>query len=411
MRMSFLSRRAPRTAARPAPLPGRRRPPLPGAAMLAKWAVRTGLPPAWFGWRWIREETLRAHSKRRRDASLDILQPAETASNPLPCNVSDRDELPVDRSWWGFSFHDVPERRSGETALAEIRGGHILWYRDPDRDMEFFPAVLTDDARALKLREIRFKPRHGEVLRAQGPVERVERAVWVTERVYQNYAHWLTAHLPKLLLLNQLGRLDDVLLPRERMPAIDASLRMAGLDPSRFRTFDPNRSLKVDHLTLLDTDRLRPDLLRLVPQAIGTSAFEPGGQRIYISRGDARRRRLVNEDALLPMLEARGFTPVRMETLSFPEQVELMRRTAVLCAPHGAGLSNMLFCPPGTHIVELVTEDFPSPNFYAMACALGHHYWYVRGDGVGEGPRLSRHIRTDPAALDQALTQLERRLC
>ena len=368
-------------------------------------AVERGAPPQWFGYRHVAHETVREHVARGGASAGRLeVEPPATAHNPLPQNVSDRDALPDDRGWWGYSFHDVPERQSGETALFTLRDVTVVWYRDADRGGDFFPALLSADGRGLDLREMVFRPGHAQVLRQSGLPLHVARATWAVERVYDNHSHWITAHLPKLLLLQEHGLLDDLLLPpaSERTETMEASMRMLGLDPGRFRTFDMSRPLSVGELTVVQSDRFRPELLRRVQQAFGDASVEPH-RRVYVSRARASRRRLANEDEVWPLLEAAGFEKVFMEDLSFDEQVGLMRETAVLAAPHGAGLTNMAFCPEGTHIVEIADLGFPNPNFYAVASALGHPYWIVQAESVGGGAPLERNLVVDPGAVEAVL--------
>ncbi len=95
-----------------------------------------------------------------------------------------------------------------------------------------------------------------------------------------------------------------------------------------------------------------------------------------------------------------------MEELPFDEQVQLMRETAVLAAPHGAGLTNMIFCAPGTQILEIADLSFPNPNFYALASALEHPYWLVPAEPIGGGHPLERDMRVEPTALEEALRSM-----
>src|SRR5690625_7442986 len=78
----------------------------------------------------------------------------------------------------------------------------------------------------------------------------------------------------------------------------------------------------------------------------------------------------MNEDLIWPLFERDGFERVFTERMSFAEQVRLMQETSVLAAPHGAGLTNMMFCREGTHVIEIADLTFPNPNFYATAAAL-----------------------------------------
>lgn len=368
-------------------------------------------PAAWLRARRVARETVREYVARHAGAagagSCETIHAEAVAENPLPCNVASRDDLPADRGWWGFSFADVPSRRSGETFIATIPDCRVVWYRDETRGHDFYPAILAGDGRALDLREIRFRPRHAETLRRAPAAARLPRATWILERVYHNHSHWLTAHLPKLLLLRDRQALGDVLLPQERTPAIDGSLRLLGFDPCGFPSFDPNRPLRVGELTILGTDRFRPELLRLVQRSAASAAGAAPRRRVFISRARASRRRLVNEEGVWPLLDRAGFERVCMEELSFEAQASLMRETAVLCAPHGAGLTNMMFCAPGTHVIEIADLGFPNPNFYALASALGHRYWLVSADSLGDCHPLEKDLRVEPGAVSGVLRALE----
>lgn len=372
-------------------------------------AVAAGLDPRWLGYRWVASDGPRDAVERERerggDASYVSVHAPAIAEHPLPRNVQDRSDLSDDAGWWRFSFRDVPSRRSGETGIFTLPSCRLAWYRD-ERD-DFHPAVLTSSHRALATRELVFRPGHGRFLRAaRGEPLRMERATWILERVYHNYSHWLTAHLPKLVLLQARGELADVVLPMDPPEFVTSSLRMLGIDPHDHRTFDPNRVLEIERLTLLETDRYRPELLRPVRDALSAPAPARAARRVFVSREACTRRRLLNEDDIWPRFEAAGFERVRMEDLDFAAQVRLMGETAVLCAPHGAGLTNMMFCREGTHVVEIADPGFPNPNFYALSSAMGHAYWYVEARSVGDVHPLERDLVVEAAKVDELLARL-----
>ena len=89
-------------------------------------------------------------------------------------------------------------------------------------------------------------------------------------------------------------------------------------------------------------------------------------------------------------------------------QVALMQETAVLAAPHGAGLTNMMFCREGTHVIEMADLSFPNPNFYATAAALGHHYWIIEAEGIGDVHPLEKDLRVEPSTLARVRSDLDR---
>jgi hypothetical protein len=81
-------------------------------------------------------------------------------------------------------------------------------------------------------------------------------------------------------------------------------------------------------------------------------------KRIYVSRHDARLRRVLNEKSFMPKLESRGFERAILGELPIAQQVALFSQAEIIVAPHGAGLAHIAWCKPGTKIVEF----FPSPD-------------------------------------------------
>ena len=364
-------------------------------------AAARRLPGGWTGHRVV--ERVTADELSGEGVRRETIHPAAMASNPLPANVASRDELPADAGWWGYAFRDVPERRGGETFLLTVPDARVISHRDPERGDDFYPAVLLDDHRAIDLPQLRWRPGHAAAMRRAGGRVRLDRAVWFMERVYHNHSHWLTAHLPKLLLLRERGLLDRTIFPAERSDALNASLEALGIDPTAFHEHRTGELLEVGELTLVGSDRFRPELLRSVAAAYGVPDAPPPERRVYISRERATRRRLLNEAQVWGLLEPLGFEKVLMEDLSFDEQVALMKQTKALVAPHGAGLSNMLFMPPGGTVTEVADLGFPNPNFYATAAALGLPYRIVRAASVGDGHPLERDLIVDLAAVEAAV--------
>lgn len=85
--------------------------------------------------------------------------------------------------------------------------------------------------------------------------------------------------------------------------------------------------------------------------------FELGGLdqdlKLFVSRRRARARHLTNDLEVSERLGALGFTTVVLEEFSGAEQARLFRRAKVIVAQHGAALTNLLYCRPGTRVIEL----------------------------------------------------------
>ena len=362
--------------------------------MRDRWAGRlaaAGVSPALLAHRY------RRHVPAEAAGEVEEIHPTRTVEAALPFTIAERAGLCADPGWFGFAFRDVPVRTAGPTQVLTLHDARLLAGQTATGD--FAPAILDAAGRSLDLREIRFRPVHAP-LAARAPDLRRPRAVWIAERVFDNYAHWFTAHLGKLVLLRERGLLGDLVLPADRPAWLDASLARIGAAPAA--ELPRGHVLAADELVVVSCDRFRPELLGPARDA---AADPPGGPdaRVFVSRRSARGRRLVNEEGLSPLLTRRGFEAVEMERLTWSEQVALMARTRVLLAPHGAGLTNMLFCAPGTTVIEIADPAYPNPNFYAMAAALGHRYGLVPGRGVGSGHPLRQDLAVETGVLEAAL--------
>ncbi len=75
-------------------------------------------------------------------------------------------------------------------------------------------------------------------------------------------------------------------------------------------------------------------------------------KRIYISRNDAKLRRVRNEDRILALLEKRGFERVTLGGMPMARQVQHFRQAEAIVSPHGAGLAHLAWCRPGTKVLE-----------------------------------------------------------
>ena len=124
------------------------------------------------------------------------------------------------------------------------------------------------------------------------------------------------------------------------------------------RVPDLHAAIPVPHIPRALQSPLGLGRLRNLGGFIAGQHGENRAKRIYVSRDDARLRRVLNEKSFMPKLESRGFQRAILAESPIAQQVALFRQAEIVVAPHGAGLAHIAWCKPGTKIIEF----FPSPD-------------------------------------------------
>ncbi|MDH4228514.1 MAG: glycosyltransferase family 61 protein [Nitrospirota bacterium] len=123
-----------------------------------------------------------------------------------------------------------------------------------------------------------------------------------------------------------------------------------------------------------------------VGQGGGQGDATPGqghrGSRVYVSRNDAALRRTINEEAVMDILSRHGFSSHVTGRMAFRQQAELFSGAEAVVAVHGSGLANLMFCRPGTVVIEVFSADFRDDSFIKLARAMGLDYHFlISGEG------------------------------
>ena len=211
----------------------------------------------------------------------------------------------------------------------------------------------------------------------------------ITDEWSKSYFHWLMDCLPRLILFESRRPEIPVILPsylREKSFVIE-SLALLGKNNFRFLEEDKWYFLRTVYFPvhLAPTGNYNDEATRKLRSAITVNSNAPAHLKIYISRHKAAHRKIDNEDELLPLLKKNGFKTVYCEEMSFKDQVSLFSETAVLLTNHGAGLTNMLFMPANSIIIELRKKNDNHNNcYFSLASALNLKYYYQQCEAVNK---------------------------
>ena len=92
------------------------------------------------------------------------------------------------------------------------------------------------------------------------------------------------------------------------------------------------------------------------------------GSKIFLSRGSSKHRKIKNRQALENALQKEGFDVIRPGTMPFDEQAILFSRADTIVTEFGAVMTNVVFCRPGTTVIEIIPENQRDP-WSAHLCA------------------------------------------
>ena len=106
--------------------------------------------------------------------------------------------------------------------------------------------------------------------------------------------------------------------------------------------FNVNKSIKV----------LKFFLEKIITN-IKVPEFKP---KIYIRRGDANYRKILNEADLISNLRKHDFEIINPQHFEILEQMKIFSNAKVIISPHGSNMSNLIFCKKGTKIIEICPE-------------------------------------------------------
>lgn len=242
---------------------------------------------------------------------------------------------------------------------------------------------------------------------------RVERALFATDEFSNGFFHWICDVLPRLEAMDRSARGESetrtlVVPAMASFPCVTASLAAFRLGGVRILG-SREKALCEDLLWIppvAPTGNYRPELMDAVRTRFRSFYSEAGGAgRLFISRSKAARRRIHNEEQILPVLRDQGFTVLSAEDLPLEDQVRRIGAASILVGNHGAGLTHMLWMRPGTCVVELRRRGDRWNNcYFSLASALGIRYFYMLCDAATpRGDTHSTDIIVDPRELGRLL--------
>jgi capsular polysaccharide biosynthesis protein len=120
-----------------------------------------------------------------------------------------------------------------------------------------------------------------------------------------------------------------------------------------------------NHLDGIITPHLAP-WIRVLKNILKVGSTQK--RKLFVTRNGAKTRKLLNAEKL--MIALKGWETITLEELPIREQVRCFSEASHVVSTHGAGLTNLLWCEPGTNVIEIQDPGMLHKKVYPV---LSHH--------------------------------------
>jgi hypothetical protein len=206
----------------------------------------------------------------------------------------------------------------------------------------------------------------------------------ITSNAYSNTFHWTFDVLPRLKLFRAVFEDIDFLIVPDNLNTfqLDSLSHMEYSDKKLLRIKDGTHLL-CENLFVASFPRKNGQIPKwacdfLRETFIPTNAEKPY-KRIYITRKDAFFRKITNEDEVEKYLTGLGFEIIQMSKLSFEEQIKVFTEAQIVVGPHGAGLTNIVFCQ-NAKILEMFSPSYVPTMYWMISNHVENEYYYILGE-------------------------------
>ena len=284
--------------------------------------------------------------------------------------------------YWKFKKSD--QRAVRENIVMTIPGGRVVddgFVVSPDAtlltDFSIVPDVPTSQHPLLNssrtLMPAKFLRGKSALLTAHGG---------------RGYYHWMFEVLPRIELVRQAGwNLNDIdkFIVNSQITRFQIeTLQLLNIPRGKVVESHWHPHIVTDQLIVPSIpEYITPWVCNFLRESFLKSSTNKK-RKIYIGRAKTAHRRVTNETKLIQVLSEYGFESVYLEEYSITDQAQLMAEAEFIIAPHGAGLTNLVFCSPGTTVIELIYPKSVKKLFWTLSSIMNLNYYYLFA--IGEPP-------------------------
>ena len=252
-------------------------------------------------------------------------------------------------------------------------------------------------------REVEIEYENANALKLEGNSLYLD-SVWAS-----SYFHFISETLGKCYiasLFDSLKKFDAIILPSNKFPYIREWFDILGIQDKLLETDTLSPYIIADNLYAPSFTQHCGWFSNELISYIRGNLFRPtqqlskhSGRKIYISRTGTRR--VLNEHTLLDTLFEFGFEIHNLENYSQFQQALIFSQASIIVAPHGAGLTNLIYCQPNTRVFEFFGADYKNICYFSICDIMNLNYHYHISNAIDRGGNYF----VDPAAVRKFINE------
>ena len=161
------------------------------------------------------------------------------------------------------------------------------------------------------------------------------------------------------------------------LPVISNSFQNEILDKLNINNYiEVDTAIQVSSLRLnLRASKWSRNVYKLVRSSLGVvDSNENANKKIIYATRSGSARNYKNEHVLIEFLKSYGAEVVDFSRISLDQRIKLLKETSILIGQYGAGLTNLVFLPNDSYVIDLQTVNVHRNDYCLLANACGVRY-------------------------------------
>jgi capsular polysaccharide biosynthesis protein/glycosyltransferase involved in cell wall biosynthesis len=217
----------------------------------------------------------------------------------------------------------------------------------------------------------------------------------------ESYYHWMMDVLPRIGLAKKNGfkleSFDHFVVNGIDKPFQQETLQTLGIPLVKCRVFEKRKKGYLCEEAVLPS---MPGPLGAPPvetvkflRSCLPASLGKGAANLFIAREKGQHRPLLESGEIWSGLKSLGFVQIDPGSMSVADQARAFRSARVIVGAHGAGLANIVFCRPGTRVIELFSPFYVNPCYRNLCIAAE----LLHGAVIGNGRDWALYLSLDQA--------------